>query len=389
MSRSSQGRVVGAAMIPEALRAVLTTTQQFLLMDTVLVVSVNDLRRALCDAEFAERLVQRPEPAPPVQQRAFTPRAATEAELAAVAQLEVAAAAEAARQASINERNRITRERFQQEAEEQRRQREAASAAAIERGNRAAEAARREAEDLRAELRRESEAAERLRVVNLREQIQQRSNQQRQPAARQQRQPPGRRNAPGRGPQGFDAAIRNITQAEGHRPGHVPVLGGQASAREESLAQARANRVPVDWNSETLWRSYRAPRSAPLSRISDMGEQQLVNEIAEVILNVTVVFQLYADESTVWSPRDDRSALVQAKRWLAVQPSFRALVQEAVRRGVQLSAASTSYITQFVLGASSNAQLADFVNHPVRVVTEESVVDTFGRGGRALRLDDD
>lgn len=394
MSSSSQGRARMADQIPEALRAVLTTTQQFLLMDTVLVVSVNDLRRALCDAEFAERLVQRPEPAPPVQQRAFTPRAATEAELAAVAQRAAAAAEEADRQAAINARNYATRERFRQEAEEQRRQREAASAAAIERGNRAAEAARREAEDLRAELRRESEAAERLRVVNLREQIQQRSNQQRsnqqrQPAARQQRQPPGRRNNTASGTPGFDAAIRNITQSEGHRPGHVPVLGGQASAREESLAQARTNRVPVDWNSETLWRSYRAPRSAPLSRISDMGDQQLVNEIAEVILNVTIVFQLYADENTVWSPRDDRSALVQAKRWLAVQPSFRALVQEAVRRGVQLSAASTSYITQFVLGASSNAQLADFVNHPVRVVTEESVVDTFGRSGRALRLDDD
>lgn len=372
MSTGSQGRARMSELIPEALRAVLTTTQQFLLMDTVLVVSVNDLRRALCDAEFAERLVQRPSPAPPVQQRAFTPRAATEAELAAVAQLQEAAAAAAARQSRMNERDRSLREA----GELQRRNREELAAAA-ERG-RLAEVARQEAE-----------AAERLRVVNLREQSQQRSNQQRQPAARQQRQPPGRRNTAASGTPGFDAAIRNITQSEGHRPGHVPVLGGQASAREESLAQARANRVPVDWNSETLWRSYRAPRSAPLLRISNMEEQQLVNEIAEVILNVDRVFQLYADENTVWSPRDDRSALVQAKRWLAVQPSFRALVQEAVRRGVQLSAASTSYITQFVLGASSNAQLADFVNHPVRVVTEESVVDTFGRGGRALRLDDD
>ncbi len=120
-----------------------------------------------------------------------------------------------------------------------------------------------------------------------------------------------------------------------------------------------------------------------------MQDQQLADEIDEVITHVTRVFQLYADEHIVWSPRDDRSALVQAKRWLAIQPAFRALVQEAVRRGVPLYGTSTSYITQFVLDASSNAQLADFVNHPVRVVTEESVVDTFGRSGRALRLDDD
>jgi hypothetical protein len=120
-----------------------------------------------------------------------------------------------------------------------------------------------------------------------------------------------------------------------------------------------------------------------------MAAETLKNEVEDAVMNVTRIFQLYADTESVWTVRDDQSALVQAKRWLAMQPAFRALVQEAVRRGVFFNTSTTSYMTQFVLGASSNSDLADFVNHPVRVVTEESVVDTFGRSGRALRLDDD
>jgi hypothetical protein len=118
-----------------------------------------------------------------------------------------------------------------------------------------------------------------------------------------------------------------------------------------------------------------------------MSDQQLADEIDDTIAHVVRIFQLYAEG--VWQREPGESALSQAKRWLAVQAAFRALVQEAVRRDVALYGASTAYVLEFVLGASSNAQLADIVNHPVRVVTEESVVDTFGRSGRALRLDDD
>ena len=124
----------------------------------------------------------------------------------------------------------------------------------------------------------------------------------------------------------------------------------------------------------------------PAVRIVDMAGESLKNEVEEAVAHVTRIFQLYADAEAM---RTSRGGLDQAKRWLAVQPAFRALVQEAVRRGVFFNTSTTSYITEFVLGANSNAQLADFVNHPVRVVTEESVVDTFGRSGRALRLDDD
>lgn len=387
MSSSSEGRARMASLIPEALRAVLTPVQQFLLMDTVLVVSVGDLRRALCDAEFAEQLVQRrEEPAPVRQQRAFTPRPASEAELAAAEQRAMIAADEAARRAVTEaaqfavQQQRVARERelvqvdlrqqhAEAEAAERRRMAEAAAAAVERRRAAAAEAAeRRRAATAEAERRRQEAA--------------------RQSAASRRRAP--NRQQPNSGsPQPFADAIRNIAQSTGHQPGRVPVLGGQSGAREESLAQARASRVPVDWNSETMWKRSREPRTTPAVRISAMAADNLLSEVENTVTNVTRVFQLYAANDDVWTVRNDQSALVQAKRWLAVQPAFRALVQEAVRRGVEFNTSTLSYITEFVLGASSNAQLADFVNHPVRVVTEESVVDTFGRSGRALRLDDD
>lgn len=385
MSSGSQGRDRLAAQIPEELRAVLTLAQQFLLMDTVLTVTVSDLRRALCDAAFAERLIQRPEPALPVQQRAFTPRAATEAELAAAAQGAMIAADAAARQAVLNERNRVAREQARREGEALRLQREAESAAAIDRLRQEAVA------------RQEAEAAERQRVASLQEQLRQGMARQRQQPARQT---PNRPNASRSGTRNFGEAIRSMAQPAGHRPGHVPVLGGQVVAREESLAQARANRVDIDWNSETMWRRYGRPRTVPAVRISRLTAAEMRDEIENVVKHVLRVFQLYAEDRTVRAVRDDQSALDQAKRWLAIQPAFRALVQEAIRCNVRFSDAANLYIRQFVLGASSTAaaaagprseqaELADFVNHPVRVVTEESVVDTFGRSGRALRLDDD
>lgn len=387
MSSSSEGRARMASLIPEALRAVLTPVQQFLLMDTVLVVSVGDLRRALCDAEFAEQLVQRrEEPAPVRQQRAFTPRPASEAELAAAEQRAMIAADEAARRAVTEAAQfAVHQQRIAREREELRQRAEARSAAYV---------AEADAAERRRMAAAEAAAVERRRVAAIEaEAAATAARLRRQDAARQtsanRRRTPNQQQPNSGSPQPFADAIRNIAQSTGHQPGRVPVLGGQSGAREESLAQARARRVPVDWNSETMWKRSREPRTTPAVRISAMAADSLLSEVENTVTNVTRVFQLYAANDDVWTARNDQSALVQAKRWLAVQPAFRALVQAAVRRGVEFNTSTLSYITEFVLGASSNAQLADFVNHPVRVVTEESVVDTFGRSGRALRLDDD
>lgn len=366
MSSGESGRT-GLAQIPEALRAVLTPVQQFLLLDTVLVVSVGDLRRALCDAAFAERLVRRPEPSPPAQQRAFTLRPASEAELAAVQHSTMLAIDAAAR--PVAEAAPSVIERLRQAAEARRiseeRHRQRATAAAERRAQQAAEATSRR----------------------------QQQNATSQPAANRQR-PPNRQQSNARQAAGFDAALRNMSQSARHQPGHVPVLSGQSDAREESLAQARANRVPVDWDSDTMWRLRRSPHSVVM--IADLSNAQLVNEIDVTLSQVARLFQLYAEG--VWLHNDNHSPLRRAKQWLALQPAFRALVQEAIRKDVGLSPGASLYIRQFVLGAgrpaaavlaAEQAPLADFVNHPVRVVTEESVVDTFGRSGRALRLDDD
>ena len=374
MSSSSEGRDRVAAQIPASLRAVLTTAQQFLLMDTVMPVTVGDLRRALLDPAYAAQLTRRPQQTQQPQQpqqtvemsRAFTPRPASQAELAETA--------ERRSQQGLVEREQELLEDRRYSAATQLRQ------AMIRRIEAAAEADRVRQEELR--LRREADAAARRQRQ---EDAQRRQDEARQAAANRRRAP-NQRQPNTRTPQPFSDAIRRIAQSPGHQPGHVPVLGGQASAREESLVQARANRVPVDWDSETMWKQALCPRTTPATPITDMAVVSIQLEIANVVSHVVRVFQLYADSDTVWTTRNEQDA---ANRWLAVQPAFRALVQEAVRRGVEFNTRTLSYITEFVLGASSNVQLADFVNHPVRVVTEESVVDTFGRSGRALRLDDD
>lgn len=371
MSSSSEGRARMESLIPEALRAVLTTTQQFLLMDTVLVVSVGDLRRAMCDAEFAEQLVQRPPSA--TGRTRFQPRPASEAELAVVAERTLAQEQEAMREEQMERLRNHIRLQANADIERVRQLRQNQAAAAVERRREAGEVRRQQQADLQ-------QAREAARLA------QQAS--ERQAAANRGRRPPNQSRGNTAGTN-FAAAIQNIAQSSPHRPGHVPVLGGQAAAREETLAQARANRLDIDWNSTTRWRRSRSPRAMPAVPIASMAVEALKHEVENAVAHVARIFQLYAADEHVWRVQSDQSVLVQAQRWLAIQPAFRALVQEAVRRGVFFNTATTSYITEFVLGASSNAQLADFVNHPVRIVTEESVVDTFGRSGRALRLDDD
>lgn len=363
MSSSSEGRERVAAQIPAALRAVLTTAQQYLLMDTGMPVTVGDLRRAILDPAYAAQLTQRPQQ-PAEMPRSFTPRPASDAELAVVAERRGTQYDETVRRITLEERYDIV------EAQSRRRREEAAAAVARRR---------------QAEAERQQEAARQRELAETRRRRHDAARQ----AAENSRRPPNQRQPSSRSPQPFADAIRRMSRSPGHQPGHVPVLGGQANAREETLAQARASRVPIDWDSETMWRLNNSPRTTPAVRISHMPDQQLMDEIDSAVTHVVRIFQLYADAETVWTIRGDLAAVDQAKRWLAVQSAFRALVQEAVRRSVSFSGSTYLYITQFVLGASSNAQLADFVNHPVRVVTEESVVDTFGRGGRALRLDDD
>lgn len=376
MSNSSEGRERVAAHIPAALRAVLTAAQQFLLLDTVMPVTVGDLRRAILDPAYAAQLTRRPQqtqqtqqpqqPQQPVEMsRAFTPRPASQAELAETEERRAQQGLVASAQDWLEDGEYSTAAQFRQ--------------AVIRRRAAAAEADRVRQTELRLRLEAET-AARRQRQEDAR----QRQEDARR-AAESSRRTPNQRQPNTRTPQPFSDAIRSIAQSTRHQPGHVPVLGGQADAREASLTAARANRPAIDWGNTTRWRCQRPPRN--IVPIAAMSDQQLADEIDDTIAHVVRIFQLYAEG--VWQREPGESALSQAKRWLAVQAAFRALVQEAVRRDVALYGASTAYVLEFVLGASSNAQLADFVNHPVRVVTEESVVDTFGRSGRALRLDDD
>lgn len=371
MSSSSEGRARMESLIPESLRNVLTTAQQFLLMDTLPLFSVADLRRAMLDPAYAERLVQRPPSA--TGRTRFEPRPASMEELAIAAERAQEQVQESRREVSIESlfngaAAQAHRERTMQQ---QRRQEEAA--AAVARRREANAVLRQQQADLQ-------QAREAARLS------QQASD--RQAAANRGRRQPNQSRAASSGTN-FAAAIQNIAQSSQHRPGHVPVLGGQAVAREASLSQARANRLDIDWDSVTMWRRSRSPQGMPAVPIASMAVETLKHEVENAVAHVARLFQLYAADEHVWRVQSDQSALAQAQRWLAMQPAFRALVQEAVRRGVFFNTSTTSYITEFVLGASSNAQLADFINHPVRVVTEESVVDTFGRSGRALRLDDD
>lgn len=191
-----------------------------------------------------------------------------------------------------------------------------------------------------------------------------------------------------------------------YRPGAVPVLGGQAAAIRDELTDARASRPDIPWDNSELWFMSTYMQGQPLVRIADMTPEHIYHEIDIVVGGVIRIFQIHAGDD--WLHVDHEPIGLTAKRWLALQPMFRALVQEAMRKSVALSDQAYLFIRQFVLTAgmrtefvakpqpwADTARLAQqtdiqsFVNHPVRIVTEQSVIEQFGRSARALRLDDD
>jgi len=188
---------------------------------------------------------------------------------------------------------------------------------------------------------------------------------------------------------------------------NAPVLGGQAAANSDALKKARAaaRATGLNMDSPTHW--WLLLTESRISVPFDlMSLEMLYREIDAAIHGVIGLFQLHAEGS--WLYAVNTPIGLTAKRWLAVQPSFRALVQEAIRKQVALSDIAYLYIKQYMLSADGQTgnvsrpqpwadtarlenqrDLQEFSTHAVVVTTEEMMVDKFGRKGRAISLDDD
>jgi hypothetical protein len=212
----------------------------------------------------------------------------------------------------------------------------------------------------------------------------------------------------------YDEAIARIAEARARRislhgatarvpQGGVPLR--QGDAREDRLAALRQHRVPIDWSSTDSWVFFDADfQHTGTCRIADLPQQTLYELVEYAVKAAATLFYLYAEEE--WQHSEYAPGLA-SKRWLGLQPLFRALVQEALRKNVAFSDAAYVYLRQFVLTAVTNrpqsatltpwadeqrlaqqSDLREFLDHSAQVVTEEDTIRKFGRKGRAIQLDD-
>jgi len=167
----------------------------------------------------------------------------------------------------------------------------------------------------------------------------------------------------------------------------------------------RATCVPIDWSNTSVWVFFDANfQHTGSCRIAELQPQTLYEIVEYVVANGRTLFYLYAGEE--WRHTEQVPGLA-AKRWLGLQPLFRAVVQEAIRKNVAFSDVTYVYLRQFVVTAVNNkpqsatltpwadeqrraqqSDLREFLDHSAQVVTEESMINRFGRKGRAIQLDD-
>lgn len=212
----------------------------------------------------------------------------------------------------------------------------------------------------------------------------------------------------------YDDAIANIAAARSRRinlhgasvssqRGGVPIR--QGDARADRLESLRQHRVPIDWSRTDDWVFFDAHfQYTGTCKIADLPQQTLYELVEYAVKTAATLFYLYAEEE--WQHSEYAPGFA-AKRWLGLQPLFRALVQEALRKNVAFSDAAYVYLRQFVLTAVTNrpqsatltpwadeqrlaqqSDLREFLDHSAQVVTEEDTIRKFGRKGRAIQLDD-
>jgi hypothetical protein len=207
----------------------------------------------------------------------------------------------------------------------------------------------------------------------------------------------------------YDEVIRDMANNNPawRRASHTPpILSGQAAAHNESLERDRAavRAAGVNLNSPTQWWLLLGDNRV-LMPFNIMSPEMLYREIDAAITGVVPLFQLHAEGT--WLYAVNAPIGLTAKRWLAVQPAFRALVQEAIRKQVALSDIAYLFTKQYLISAdyqvgnvsrpqpwadaarlASQSDLKEFSDYSVVVATEEAMVDKFGRKSRVIHLDD-
>jgi hypothetical protein len=205
----------------------------------------------------------------------------------------------------------------------------------------------------------------------------------------------------------FDTAVRAIATARTSRTVSPRPVGPlrQGDICTENMQVLKEQCTPINWSQTAVWVFFNGNfQSTGTCNIVDLPAQTLYEIVEYCVGNLRMLFYLYAGDE--WR-HDTQAPALAAKRWLGLQPLFRAVVQEALKKNVAFSDAAYVYLRHFVVTAVVNrpqsltltpwadenrraqqSDLQEFLQHPAQVVTEEDTIERFGRKGRAIQLDD-
>ena len=181
-----------------------------------------------------------------------------------------------------------------------------------------------------------------------------------------------------------------------HRRNRQAYGGMITRGQRESAERRQATSWHIDWNCIDTWVAPDQSGEPVAYLILGMADKHLWETVNWLVANCLALCKQQPESPTVVE-------LINAKRWLSVQPIFRALIQEALRRKLTFSADVFRYLRDYVVGQSESLQvtvpwadpaasdqineLASFLAEPV---VPPKVVDPlleYGRDYREIDLD--
>lgn len=123
----------------------------------------------------------------------------------------------------------------------------------------------------------------------------------------------------------------------------------QREAAEARVAAAQDNIFQIDWYNSTVWASPGPNNQIVSWPINQMEDQHLWETINWLARNTVSLFQQYQPNARI-----THTESLSAKHWLRVQPVFRALVQEAIRRRLTFPQDVYRYLRDYVLARGSD-----------------------------------
>lgn len=168
---------------------------------------------------------------------------------------------------------------------------------------------------------------------------------------------------------------------------------------EQQQQQARQAAWIIDWNLVGFWDCPDGNGGTTRWPHDQMLPKHLWETLCWLITNVLPLYEQYNTRIN----RDGSPALM-AKKWLAIQPAFRSLLQEAIRRQMTFPTEIYRYLQDYVLGRNTTAiqvsmpwsdpaasyqteELRDFMREPIEVPIPIDPYQEFGREFRDIDLD--